>query len=66
MLTEAVLERLNLWDDRKQLVICGVESHVCVMQTVFAALDLKYEVHVVCDAVSSQRLGPSFYLNTSI
>ena len=40
---------------RKQMVVCGIESHVCVLQTV---LDLKRqgkEVFVVEDAVSSRR-----------
>ena len=37
-----------------QVVICGIESHVCVLQT---ALDLfadAWQVHVVVDAVSSR------------
>jgi nicotinamidase-related amidase len=40
--------------ERRQQVICGIESHVCVMQT---ALDLRRqgrEVFVVSDAVSSR------------
>lgn len=40
---------------RRQIVICGIESHVCVQQT---ALDLKKngkEVFVVDDAVSSRN-----------
>lgn len=40
--------------DRPQAVICGMETHVCVLQT---AMDLKaqgWEVYVVADAVSSR------------
>ncbi len=40
--------------DRKQVVVCGIESHVCVMQT---CLDLRAsgrEVFVVAEAVSSR------------
>jgi len=40
--------------ERRQVVVCGIESHVCVMQT---ALDLAAsgkEVFVVADAVSSR------------
>ncbi|MEM1284802.1 MAG: hydrolase [Pseudomonadota bacterium] len=42
---------------RDQAIICGIESHVCVLQT---ALDLKesgFEVFVVADAITSRRLG---------
>jgi nicotinamidase-related amidase len=41
--------------DRKQIVVCGTESHVCVQQT---ALDLKRsgkQVFVVDEAVGSRR-----------
>lgn len=41
---------------RKQVLLCGVETHICVCQT---ALDLKaagYQVHVAADAVSSRTL----------
>lgn len=40
---------------RRQVVVAGMEAHVCVLQT---ALDLKergYDVHVVADATSSRR-----------
>ncbi|MFO7930336.1 MAG: isochorismatase family protein, partial [Desulfosalsimonas sp.] len=39
---------------RKQVLVCGVEAHVCVFQTVASLLDLSYEVHVAADAVSSR------------
>ncbi len=42
---------------RRTVLLCGVETHVCVMQT---ALDLAkegYVVAVVGDAVSSQRMA---------
>jgi nicotinamidase-related amidase len=39
---------------RDTLLICGVESHICVMQTVLDALDEGYVVHVPVDAVSSR------------
>lgn len=39
---------------RKQLLITGMETHVCVYQTVMGLLNLDYEVHLVTDAVSSR------------
>lgn len=39
---------------RRQLVIIGIEAHVCVLQTALAAVDLGYEVYVVRDAVGSR------------
>jgi nicotinamidase-related amidase len=36
------------------LILCGVESHICVLKTALEALKLGYQVHVVADAVSSR------------
>jgi nicotinamidase-related amidase len=41
--------------DRKQVIITGMETHVCVLQTVLELLDSGYVVHVVRDAVMSRR-----------
>ncbi len=38
---------------RRQLLLVGMEAHVCVSQTALAALDEGYEVFVAADAVSS-------------
>jgi len=40
--------------DRNTLLVCGMESHICVMQTVIGALNTGYIVHVASDAVSSR------------
>ena len=40
--------------ERNQLLICGIESHVCVIQTVMDALERDYEVFVSMDAVTSR------------
>ena len=36
------------------LLLAGVESHICVMQTALGALNHGYNVHVVSDAVGSR------------
>jgi nicotinamidase-related amidase len=39
---------------RSTLLLCGIESHICVAQTSLAALRDGYLVHVASDAVSSR------------
>lgn len=39
---------------RRQLLVCGMEAHICVLQTVLAALGDGYQVHVAADAVGSR------------
>jgi nicotinamidase-related amidase len=40
--------------DREQAIVCGIEAHVCVNQTVLDLLDRGIEVHVVIDAIGSR------------
>lgn len=40
--------------NRNTLLLCGMESHICVMQTALAALHEGYIVHVASDAVGSR------------
>ena len=40
---------------RRQIVVAGMEAHVCVLQTVFGLLDWDYEVFVVADALGSRN-----------
>lgn len=39
---------------RRQVLIAGIEAHVCVYQTTMDLLELGYEVQIVADAVSSR------------
>ncbi|MEZ5062369.1 MAG: isochorismatase family protein [Solirubrobacterales bacterium] len=39
---------------RSQAIVCGIETHVCVNQTVLDLLDRGVEVQVVSDAVGSR------------
>ncbi|HMK35907.1 MAG TPA: hydrolase [Desulfomonilaceae bacterium] len=40
--------------NRKQVLVLGIESHVCVYQTVADLIRQGYEVQVIADAVSSR------------
>jgi nicotinamidase-related amidase len=40
---------------RKQIIVTGIEAHVCVLQTAIDLINAGYEVHVPHDAVNSRR-----------
>ena len=44
------LEALN----RRQVLVTGIETHICIYQTTLDLLERGYEVQVVADAVSSR------------
>jgi nicotinamidase-related amidase len=52
--SEPFLSRLSALSGRDQLLLGGVESHICVAQTVLGALEKGYEVHLASDAVGSR------------
>lgn len=39
----------------EQIVVCGIESHVCVQQTVLDLVANDFQVDVAADAISSRR-----------
>jgi len=41
-------------EDPFQIVVAGIEAHVCVLQTVLDLLALGYQVHIPVDAVSDR------------
>lgn len=48
----SLLKRLP--GNRNTVLLCGMESHICIAQTALAALREGYLVHVASDAVSSR------------
>lgn len=52
------LENLN----RKQIILCGIEGHICVLQTAIDLIKQGYEVHILKDCTSSRN---EYELNTA-
>jgi nicotinamidase-related amidase len=52
--SQEFLDRLGALSGRDQLLVCGIESHICVTQTVLGALEKGYQVHLASDAVGSR------------
>jgi nicotinamidase-related amidase len=40
---------------RRQLILCGMEAHVCVLQTALELLKRGFQVYVLVDAVCARR-----------
>ena len=40
---------------RSQLILCGIEAHVCILQTALRGLELGWEVFLAEDAIGSRR-----------
>ena len=49
-----VLDKIKSYN-KKQIVICGIETHICVHQTAAALLREGFEVYVVKDACASRN-----------
>jgi nicotinamidase-related amidase len=41
---------------RRQILLCGVETHICVSQTALDLVALGYQVHIAADAVSARSV----------
>jgi nicotinamidase-related amidase len=51
---EAIVSAIET-SGRAQVMLCGVEAHICVVQTALDLVHRGYQVHVVADAVSSRQ-----------
>lgn len=52
-------ELFDRWlnEGRDQVVVTGIESHICVLQTCLDLIEFGFQVFVPCDAVGSRDLG---------
>lgn len=53
MKNEEFIEKFRALD-RKNIVVCGIEAHICVQQTVLQLIEDGYNVFVPADCVSSR------------
>ncbi|MEM6382555.1 MAG: isochorismatase family protein [Pseudomonadota bacterium] len=51
------LRKLRSDKRRDQIVVCGIEAHVCVLQSALELRAAGFDVFVAADAVSSRRIG---------
>ncbi len=51
---EGFSEKLTSFN-KKQILLCGIETHICVYQTCAELIEAGYEVYVIKDAVSSRN-----------
>lgn len=54
LLEEGMLEKIKSYG-KKQIVIFGIEAHICVYQTACALMEAGFEVYVVKDACASRN-----------
>ena len=52
--TEGIEDKLKK-SSKKQIVLCGIETHICVHQTCAALIDAGYEVYIIKDACASRN-----------
>ncbi|KAL9648658.1 hypothetical protein ABK040_016288 [Willaertia magna] len=56
MLTDNVEQLLKeKYPERNQVLLFGIEAHVCVLQTTLDLLERNYQVHILADGVSSRN-----------
>lgn len=53
LLEDGMLKKIKAYG-KKQIVIFGIETHICVYQTACALIDAGFEVYVVKDACASR------------
>lgn len=56
MVTKELERVIDLSSGVDAIILCGIETHVCIQRTALDLLQLGIEVHCVADAVSSRSL----------
>ena len=53
--TEEIKKELCVLE-KKQVILCGIEAHICVLQTALELIENGFEVYVIKDACASRKL----------
>ncbi|KAH3877070.1 isochorismatase domain-containing protein 2-like [Dreissena polymorpha] len=61
MMIPEVETHMKQYPDVKNILLCGIEGHVCVQSTVMDLREHGYEVNVIVDAVSSRNMVDRMY-----
>ncbi|VDK39287.1 unnamed protein product [Taenia asiatica] len=56
MITKELESMIDLKKDVDSVILCGIETHVCVQRTALELLERGIDVHCVADAVSSRSM----------
>ncbi|MBS6194009.1 MAG: isochorismatase family protein [Clostridiales bacterium] len=54
---DAAIRQKIMDSGRRQIILCGIEAHICVLQTALDLVRAGYEVILVEDCVSSRQLS---------
>jgi nicotinamidase-related amidase len=55
MITNDVLKVLKDHKDRNKIILIGMETHVCVLQTFLDLKEQNYQIYALADAITSIR-----------
>ncbi|UYV69779.1 ISOC2 [Cordylochernes scorpioides] len=56
MMVPEVVDLLKMKPEINSVILCGIESHVCIQGTCLSLLRSGYDVHIVTDACSSRTM----------
>ncbi len=42
-------------EEKSKIIICGLETHICVQQTCIDLIDLNFNIYIVADGVGSRK-----------